>query len=112
MATVTRMGKTRRHVVTLTIAAVLVGALAAAPGITLAAAPGAAKHKGHKPRAASSSTLPSSHILSPAYSYDMVTSTGGVLNFGGAGWYGNEKWRQLAAPIVGMAVTPDGRGYW
>src|ERR1017187_8760289 len=40
-------------------------------------------------------------IMSPAYAYDMFTAEGGVLNFGGAGWYGNEKWRHLSAPIVG-----------
>jgi hypothetical protein len=51
-------------------------------------------------------------VVSPQFSYDLVTAVGGVLNFGGAGWYGNERWRHLSAPIVGMALTPDGRGYW
>ncbi|HXY45100.1 MAG TPA: hypothetical protein VEH29_13010 [Acidimicrobiales bacterium] len=50
--------------------------------------------------------------VSAAYSYDLVTAVGGVYNFGGAGWYGEETSQHLSAPIVGMAVTPDGRGYW
>lgn len=50
--------------------------------------------------------------LSPTFSYDLVTALGGVDNYGGAGWYGDELSRHLAAPIVGMAVTPNGLGYW
>jgi hypothetical protein len=48
----------------------------------------------------------------PVFSYDLVTALGGVYSFGGAGWYGSEESRHLTSPIVGMAVTPDGRGYW
>jgi hypothetical protein len=55
---------------------------------------------------------PDTMSLSSNFSYDLVTAEGGVFNFGGAGYFGNERWRHLAAPIVGMAVTPDGGGYW
>jgi hypothetical protein len=54
----------------------------------------------------------SARQVAPIFSYDLVTALGAVYSFGGAGYYGNEEWRHLAAPIVGMAVTPDGRGYW
>ena len=49
---------------------------------------------------------------SAAFTYDLVTALGAVYNFGGAGFYGDERAEHLAAPIVAMAVTPDGRGYW
>lgn len=55
---------------------------------------------------------PGARPAKPAFAYDLVTALGSVYNFGGAGWYGNETWRHLAAPIVGIAATPDGRGYW
>ncbi len=37
---------------------------------------------------------------------------GGVLNFGQAGNHGSLQGTALNAPIVGMAATPDGGGYW
>jgi hypothetical protein len=50
--------------------------------------------------------------VSAAFSYDLVTALGAVYNFGGAGDYGGVTASHLAAPIVGMAVAPNGRGYW
>jgi len=53
--------------------------------------------------------------------YWMTAADGGIFTFGDAGFYGNTYTlgltglggsRPLAAPIVGMAPTPDGRGYW
>ncbi len=44
--------------------------------------------------------------------YDEVASDGGIFNFGGAGFYGSLGSLVLNKPIVGMAVTPDGGGYW
>jgi hypothetical protein len=44
--------------------------------------------------------------------YDEVASDGGIFNFGGAGFYGSLGSLTLNKPIVGMAVTPDGGGYW
>ena len=37
---------------------------------------------------------------------------GSVLPFGGAPALGSLAGEQLAGPVVGMAATPDGRGYW
>ncbi len=51
----------------------------------------------------------------------MVGADGGVFNFGDAGFYGNtytdgltglKGSHSLTAPIVGIASTPDGNGYW
>ena len=42
----------------------------------------------------------------------MVASDGGVFNFGDAGFYGSMGGTPLNKPIVGMAATPDGKGYW
>ncbi len=44
--------------------------------------------------------------------YWMVGSDGGVFNFGDANFYGSTGALKLAAPVVGMAPTPDGFGYW
>jgi N-acetylmuramoyl-L-alanine amidase len=37
---------------------------------------------------------------------------GGVLNFGSANPHGSLQGTNLDAPVVGMAATPDGGGYW
>jgi len=37
---------------------------------------------------------------------------GGVLTFGHAASYGTPNGSRLSAPVVDMASTPDGRGYW
>ena len=39
-------------------------------------------------------------------------SDGGVFAFGDAGFYGSMGGQELNAPMVGMAATPDGKGYW
>ena len=44
--------------------------------------------------------------------YWLVASDGGILNYGGAHFYGSTGSLQLNAPIVGMAATPDAAGYW
>jgi hypothetical protein len=41
-----------------------------------------------------------------------VGSDGGVFAFGDAGYYGSTGAIRLAMPVVSMAATPDGRGYW
>jgi outer membrane protein assembly factor BamB len=48
----------------------------------------------------------------PAAGYWMAASDGGVFSFGSAGFHGSLGGVHLAAPIVGMASTPDGKGYW
>jgi hypothetical protein len=35
-----------------------------------------------------------------------------VLAFGGAGFNGSMGGKAMNAPVVGMAATPDGQGYW
>ena len=46
----------------------------------------------------------------------MVASDGGIFSFptgaGGLPFYGSMGGKPLNSPIVGMAVTPDGGGYW
>ncbi len=53
---------------------------------------------------------PISTTLSP--SYDMVAADGGIFTFGNAGFWGSMGGTTLNKPIVGMAATPDGQGYW
>ena len=52
----------------------------------------------------------SAPIVRPGY--DEVAADGGIFNHGGAGFYGSLGSLTLNKPIVGMAVTPDGGGYW
>ena len=47
-----------------------------------------------------------------ATGYWLVASNGAVFAFGGAKYYGSIGGVHLSKPIVGMAVTPDGKGYW
>ena len=42
----------------------------------------------------------------------MVASDGGIFAFGNAGFYGSMGGHPLNQPIVGMASTADGHGYW
>jgi CHAP domain len=42
----------------------------------------------------------------------LVAADGGVFTFGDAHFYGSMGARPLSAPIVAMAATPDGKGYW
>jgi hypothetical protein len=41
-----------------------------------------------------------------------VFHDGGVLTYGAARFFGSPTDMRLAAPVVGMAATPDGQGYW
>jgi hypothetical protein len=41
-----------------------------------------------------------------------VASDGGVFAFGDATYDGSMGGTQLNAPVVGMAATPGGKGYW
>ena len=42
----------------------------------------------------------------------MVASDGGVFNYGDAGFFGSASTLKLTQPVVGIAATPDGKGYW
>jgi len=41
-----------------------------------------------------------------------VASDGGIFAFGDAPFEGSAGGLHLNAPIVGIAATPDGQGYW
>jgi hypothetical protein len=41
-----------------------------------------------------------------------IFKDGGVLRYGAAEFFGSPTQTHLAAPIVAMAATPDGQGYW
>ncbi len=41
-----------------------------------------------------------------------MASDGGIFNYGDAGFFGSRRRPALNKPIVGMAATPDGKGYW
>ena len=41
-----------------------------------------------------------------------VASDGGLFAFGDAAFYGSMGGQHLNQPVVGLAATPDGRGYW
>ena len=42
----------------------------------------------------------------------MVGNDGGIYNYGNAGFHGSMGGQHLNAPIVAMASTADGGGYW
>ena len=41
-----------------------------------------------------------------------MASDGGIFGFGDAGFFGSTGSQVLNEPIVGMAASLDGRGYW
>ena len=41
-----------------------------------------------------------------------MAADGGIFSFGDAAFHGSMGGQPLNAPIVGMAATPDGGGYW
>jgi hypothetical protein len=56
--------------------------------------------------------LGGSHTSSPTALYDIVGANGSVYNFGVPGSYGSLGGKRIDHPIVGIAVTPGGKGYW
>ena len=103
------MASTRKPVGHRALGSLLVAVLVTA---WLATATAAAAAPGASPTSIGGLHSSGKRQVSPAFSYDLVTALGAVYNFGGAGWYGGETSRHLAAPIVAMAVTPGGHGYW
>ncbi len=78
---------------------------------------------GCSPRGAHRSTAPSARCTSTGRSWawpppPTARATGwwpwtaGVFTFGDAGFYGSMGGSHLNQPVVGMAATPDGKGYW
>ena len=43
---------------------------------------------------------------------ELVASDGGIFSYGDASFYGSTGNLVLNKPVVGMASTPDGKGYW
>ena len=41
-----------------------------------------------------------------------MATDGGIFDYGDAGFYGSTGCIHLNKPIVAMAATPDGHGYW
>ena len=62
-----------------------------------AAQPADRRHRGHPRRPRATGRWP---------------SDGGVFAFGDAAFYGSMGGQPLNQPIVGLAATPDGQGYW
>ena len=86
------------------------GTTAASPGTTTSSGTTAAS-PGTPPSGAAQahvSGVPSTTVPT----YLEVASDGGVFSFGGAPFYGSMGGTPLNKPIVGMASTPDNRGYW
>jgi hypothetical protein len=42
----------------------------------------------------------------------LVSANGGVFGFGDANFEGSAVGMHLDGPVVAMAATPDGKGYW
>ena len=61
---------------------------------------------------ASTATPAAASSPASAQSYWEVASDGGIFAFGNAPFYGSLGGHRLAAPVVGIAATPDGGGYW
>ena len=103
-------GNPRRHVVKVGVAMLgLAGLVAAGGGTALASSATSAT----APVVATSATTTGG--------YELAGADGGVFDFGNAGFYGStysdgltglHGAHALAAPIVGIASTPDRRGYW
>ncbi len=51
-------------------------------------------------------------VLSAAKADALEAADGGIFTFGDAAFYGSTGGLTLNKPIVGMATTPDGKGYW
>jgi hypothetical protein len=51
-------------------------------------------------------------VSSPTGGYWLFTASGNVYRSSGARWFGSAAARHAHTPIVGMASTADGRGYW
>ncbi|HVX19727.1 MAG TPA: hypothetical protein VHB02_00090 [Acidimicrobiales bacterium] len=48
----------------------------------------------------------------PTTGYTLDASDGGIFTYGSAQFYGSMGGKPLNQPVVGMAMTADGKGYW
>ncbi len=51
-------------------------------------------------------------VLSTTQAHATSGANGGLFNYGDAGFYGSTGGLTLNRPVVGMAATPDSKGYW
>jgi hypothetical protein len=58
------------------------------------------------------SNTPVVGVASAQFGALLAAADGGVFSFCGAPFYGSMGGTHLNQPIVGMAATPDGKGYW
>jgi hypothetical protein len=58
------------------------------------------------------SAAPPAGASASVNAYWLVASDGGIFSFGGAKYYGSTGGTVLNKPVVGMAATHDGGGYW
>jgi hypothetical protein len=62
--------------------------------------------------ALTAAALVSTPTPTPTQGYWEVASDGGIFTFGNALFFGSPVGQSVGAPIVGMAATPDGGGYF
>ena len=80
---------------------------------TVASSPSATRRLRDRPGRSTSTHRSSASCPRPmARATGSWRSDGGVFAFGDAAFYGSEGGTKLNQPIVGMAATKDGRGYW
>ncbi|HEY1652312.1 MAG TPA: hypothetical protein VGG09_10555 [Acidimicrobiales bacterium] len=87
--------------------------LLAAGALTLISSPGALPGVAAGAGASTVAGASTPHLATAATSssYAIIDAAGGVMTFGGAGYYGDTIGVPLAKPIVGGAADPGG-GYW
>ena len=117
--------RARRKTAERFVTCLALAAFVAAASVLSAAPPGAA---GASAVTAITPTHPGSSVTKPdnsslerpqtgrasleAQEHSGTFGDGGVLTYGGARFFGSPTEVRLAAPIVAMATTPDGGGYW
>ncbi|MGB9183093.1 MAG: hypothetical protein WCB67_03435 [Solirubrobacteraceae bacterium] len=73
---------------------------------------GSALAVGASANAASASVVGGAQVPGSPFADWLVGSDGSIQSFDGAPLFGSAAGQRLNAPIVGMAATPDGKGYW
>jgi hypothetical protein len=103
----------------LVLAALVVLACLAAPGVAMASPPppNSVVPFGTTPVGANAVSNANAPVVGLAATADgagywLVAADGGIFSYGDAHFYGSTGGLHLNAPIVGMAATPDGGGYW
>src|SRR5581483_12160512 len=103
-----RMGRGARLLAAM-LAVLAVGAFLPGPGRAVSAGAGSG---GASAAAAEGTVSASGEGSGPPPGYWLVGPDGGVFAFGGAAFFGSTGDRRLNQPVVGMAPTRIGDGYW